>query len=214
MGDDSKEEHQRNERGQDPILILGAGFLGSWYVRFLSQRLFANSHNLPLMIVDDGEFENRNLMAQYCYPRYLGSSKAERAGETATRFNLRVETAIRRFDAASDFDACLVVDCLDNVEGRFLAHQLAENKGVPIVHLSVSPHSFGMVEWNDKWSLNPMKQLAPIDFTQVEIDPCELIRYQEIGVKIAVRGAVVTGHWLATGETLSYHLTDMETTPL
>lgn len=162
------------------------------------------------MVVDDGSFENRNLMAQYVYPRQVGRDKADAAMEVATRFKVHCDISTERFTAASDYPTCLIVDCLDNIEGRFLAHQ----KGVPILHCSVSPEVFGLVEWDDKWSLNPMKMLAPVDFTQVEIDPCELIRYQEIGVRTALRAAVVTSIFLETGERLSYHLTDMETSPL
>lgn len=211
------EDQDSKDIGRDtthPILILGAGFLGSWYIRFLSQRLFATEGNIPLTIVDDGNFEGRNLMAQFVYPWQNEHQKVDVAALTAGNFRLRVNPVRERFTAASDFEAQLVVDCLDNIESRFLAHQFAKSKDVPVLHLSISPSGFGLVEWDDKWSLNPTKQLAPVSFEQVEIDPCELIRYQELGVRIAVRAAVATHEFLASGERNSWHITDLETSKL
>jgi hypothetical protein len=164
-----------------------------------------------LIVVDDGEFEDRNLMAQHVSPGDLGWPKVDVAERVAAHFRVAMMPVTKKFTAASDFESCLIVDAFDNIEARFLAHVLAQTKGVSILHLSISPAGFGLVEWNDDWTLNPAKQLAPVDFTQVEIDPCELVKYMELGVKIAMRAAVCTTDYLASGETKSYHLTDMET---
>lgn len=122
------------------VTVIGCGGLGGTVIEWLS-RVGIGYLNL----VDGDRFEDHNLNRQLlCTQHRIGSAKARIAGERVCNINssLTVETHIEFLGTdnasrlISDCDA--VVDCLDNIESRFVLETAAKEAGIPMVSAAVA----------------------------------------------------------------------------
>lgn len=133
------------------IVVFGVGALGSTTVQL------CRSLPAELAVVDFDRVESKNLLAQAHVRPSLGKNKAEALrlqllnlhGVTIESFPVRVE---RSNVAVLSTGAALLVDCLDNIEGRTVLKDHARATGVPLVHAAISADgTFGMVRWDERF---------------------------------------------------------------
>lgn len=179
------------------ILIAGCGFLGSWFTRFYAQRASSLQLKTGVFCLDNDKFEMRNTPTQYLDQSLVGVEKAMVACDTFGRFGIDATPAIQRLTSENinEFmetvaDLSLVVDSFDNYESRRLCWYIAKSLEIECLHLSISPNHFGRVDWEKSWPLDPGRVLTEVKREEVETPPCELVLYQQLGIQIALRGAV------------------------
>ena len=134
------------------VLFCGVGALGS-HAATLCRTLPAE-----LALADFDRVESKNLLSQAFTRPGVGKNKAE-----VLRLQLRnfygVESAaypvkltarnIAQVAAGSD----LLVDCLDNVEGRLVILEHARSSGTPSVHAGLAADgTFGLVRWGERFT--------------------------------------------------------------
>ncbi len=133
------------------IVFFGAGALGSTALQ-MSRSLTAD-----LAVVDFDRVESKNLHAQAHVKPSLGKNKAEALrlqlfnlhGVRIEAFPVRVE---RTNVVALSSGADLLVDCLDNLEGRSVLGEHARASDTPLVHAAISADgTFGLVRWDERF---------------------------------------------------------------
>ncbi len=118
------------------VFIAGAGGLGSPAAIYLAAAGVGT-----LRICDCGAPELSNLNRQILYgDGDLGRSKAASARDALARLNPRVrvvaladEIRPQNIDRLAG-EASILVDCLDNMETRFVLNELSVRRGIPLVH--------------------------------------------------------------------------------
>lgn len=120
--------------------VIGLGGLGGPVALTLA-RLGLGS----LTLADGDSFEESNLNRQLLANLdTLGQSKAETAAQALERINPAVAVRAHPVWAYEDNlplllqDAAVVVDCLDNLTGRYALQEAASQAGIPLVHGSVA----------------------------------------------------------------------------
>lgn len=134
------------------ILFCGVGALGS-HAATLCRTLPAE-----LAFVDFDRVEAKNLLSQAYTRQAVGKNKAE-----SLRLQLRtfygVESVAypvrlaRQNIAQVAAGADLLVDCLDNVEGRLVVMEHGRSTGVATVHAGLAADgTFGLVRWGERFT--------------------------------------------------------------
>lgn len=133
------------------VVFFGAGALGSTALQM------SRSLQVDLVVVDFDRVESKNLHAQAHVKPSLGRNKAEALrlqllnlhGVTIEAFPVRVERSnVTTLSSGSD----LMVDCLDNIEGRSVLTEHARSTGTPLVHAAISADgTFGIVRWDERF---------------------------------------------------------------
>lgn len=132
---------------QDQILLLksrvtvvGLGGLGGTVIEWLSRAGIGHMN-----LVDGDRFEDHNLNRQLlCTQHRLGTAKARAAGERICEINSSLTVEIHTEYMGADNAARLIgdsevaVDCLDNIESRFVLETAAKKAGVPMVSAAVA----------------------------------------------------------------------------
>lgn len=128
---------------QSRAILVGAGGLGGTVLEWLARTGVGH-----LAIIDGDRFEGHNLNRQLlCTQDKLGTAKAGAAAERACRVNSSVTV-----EAYSEFlnhenarrllrDCHVVVDCLDNIQTRFIVEAAAKNAGIPMVSAAVAGYT-------------------------------------------------------------------------
>lgn len=133
------------------VLFCGVGALGS-HAATLCRTL-----PVELALVDFDRVESRNLLSQAFTRPGVGKNKAEVLrlqlrnfyGVSSAAYPVRLTTANIAEVAAG---AELLVDCLDNVEGRLVVLEYARSAGVASVHAGLSADgTFGLVRWGERF---------------------------------------------------------------
>ena len=122
------------------VLIAGCGGLGGNLINMLSRVGVGN-----LRIVDGDVFEETNLNRQlFSEVPILGTNKARAAAERISRINpdIHVETVeafVTEENAVELMRDCdVVMDALDNVDGRRVLAAACEKSGVPLVYGAIA----------------------------------------------------------------------------
>ena len=122
------------------VLVVGCGGLGGHLINLLSRVGVGN-----LRIVDGDVFEDTNLNRQlFSEVPVLGTSKARAAAERIQRINPdvtveTVETFLTEENAENLIQGChVVMDALDNVDGRRILAAACKKAGVPLVYGAIS----------------------------------------------------------------------------
>ncbi len=160
------------------ILIAGVGALGS----NLASNLIADTANNKdhiYTILDYQDVEARNIQAftqEYLHEQ-IGMSKLK-----ALRINLyqRYKVAVNNIDSKltsenkpnmviniailKNFD--LIIDCLDNYEGRKWLTDFAREYGVECIHLGFSPQMTYQIAWNEGYE--PQEGNDKIDICELQ----------------------------------------------
>ena len=117
------------------VFIAGAGGLGGYAAEFCVRIGIGN-----LVICDRDVFEESNLNRQRFSDIYrLGQSKAQTAREKLLDINPTV--SVKAYDCVIDrgnlvsmaADCDIIIDALDNVEGRFVLEEVAEKLNIPLI---------------------------------------------------------------------------------
>ena len=143
------------------IIIVGIGALGSNLASNLIADI-ANDKKHGFTVLDYQDVEARNIQAytqEYLHEQ-IGMSKLK-----ALRINLyqRYKVAVNNIDSKitsidmsnmtiniailKNFD--LIIDCLDNYEGRKWLTDFAKEYGVECIHLGFSPQMTYQIAWNE-----------------------------------------------------------------
>ena len=201
------------------ILIAGCGFLGSWFSRFYAQRASSLQLRQEVFCLDNDVFEMRNTPTQYLDQSLVGVEKAMVACDTFGRFGIDSTPVIQRLTSANINEfmelwspLSLVVDSFDNYESRVLCWYIAKDLGIECLHLSISPSHFGRVDWNKSWPLDPGRVMTEVKKEEVETPPCELVLYQQLGIQVALRGAVETVNYLLGYSRRAWIISEIEQT--
>jgi molybdopterin-synthase adenylyltransferase len=125
---------------QSKIAVVGVGGLGGTVLEWLAR--VGVGH---LKLIDGDRFEDHNLNRQMlCTQDRLGTAKVQAAAERVCRINssLTVEAHgefLSRQNARRLVSGCdAVVDCLDNIQSRFILEAAAKNEGVPLISAAIA----------------------------------------------------------------------------
>lgn len=132
-----------------PILLCGVGALGSHAAYSL------RNHPGPITLVDMDRVETKNIKNQLFTTQTVGKNKADAlrlvlfSSYGAKNFqSLPVEIGPHNVETLMAQKG-LVVDCLDNYQGRKLLAETANRLKIPIVHAGITADaSAGFVTWD------------------------------------------------------------------
>jgi molybdopterin/thiamine biosynthesis adenylyltransferase len=118
---------------QSKVTLVGAGGLGGTVLEWLARAGVGH-----LRIIDGDRFEGHNLNRQLlCTQDRLGAAKAQAAAERACRVNSSLAV-----EAHTEFltpkNARQLVNCLDNIQSRFIVEAAAKEAGVPLISAAVA----------------------------------------------------------------------------
>ena len=122
------------------VTVVGLGGLGGTVIEWLTRAGVGH-----LNLVDGDSFEDHNLNRQLlCTQHRLGTAKAEAAAERVLAINSSLTVATHKEfltpDNASRLieSSDIVVDCLDNIESRFVLEAAAKAANIPMVSAAVA----------------------------------------------------------------------------
>lgn len=120
--------------------IVGLGGLGGSVLDILARAGVGS-----LTLIDGDRFEEHNLNRQLLCTRHgIGDFKAEAAGRRALEINSAVQADFHTVFLTQDNAAALigtcdvVLDCLDNIQTRFVLEEAAREVGLPMVSAAVA----------------------------------------------------------------------------
>ncbi len=122
------------------VAVMGLGGLGG-----LAAELLARMGVGAITLIDGDTFSESNLNRQVLSTEEnLPQNKADAARERIAKINAAVETIVFKEMAAGHNiekmlqDCNLVLDCLDNLETRFLLQEACQKLGIPMVHGAIA----------------------------------------------------------------------------
>jgi len=125
------------------VAVLGLGGLGG-----LAAELLARMGVGTITLIDGDAFSESNLNRQVLSTEEnLQQKKADAARERITKINAAVETIVFKEMAAEHNikkilqDCHLALDCLDNLETRFLLQETCQKLGIPMIHGAIAQFS-------------------------------------------------------------------------
>jgi molybdopterin/thiamine biosynthesis adenylyltransferase len=148
--------HERAYRG-DPLLeklagvavtVCGAGALGSWMVENLARQGFQR-----IRVIDHDRVEAHNLGNQLYAQADVGAFKVQALQNLVFQAaGVEIEAVDKRLEEGSCVSLLkgsdLVVDALDNSQGRRLVTRFCGEHSVPCLHLGMNG-GYGEVHWNE-----------------------------------------------------------------
>lgn len=121
------------------VSVIGLGGLGGTVTEWLSRAGIGH-----INLIDGDRFEDHNLNRQLlCTQARIGTTKSRAAAERVCGINssisVKAHTAFLTSDNARRLidDSDVVVDCLDNIESRFVLETAAKQAGIPLVSAAV-----------------------------------------------------------------------------
>ncbi len=130
------------------ITVLGLGALGSHLV------LLLRNIEATLRCVDFDRVEQKNVPAQFHGKKSVGKSKVQSIQQTMQfLFGLKVEVIPHQLRSDNQVQLLggsdLILDCLDNIEGRKLVSNFAREAGIPCLHgATAADGQFARVIWD------------------------------------------------------------------
>jgi len=122
------------------VAVIGLGGLGG-----LAVELLARMGVGAIVLIDGDTFSESNLNRQILSTEEnLCQKKAEAARDRIARINAAVETTVITEMATGDnlekmLQGCnLALDCLDNLETRFLLQETCQKLGIPMIHGAIA----------------------------------------------------------------------------
>jgi len=125
---------------QSSVVVVGLGGLGGTVVEILARTGVGR-----LRLIDGDRFEESNLNRQLiCRLDRISQSKARAAADHVRCINAAVEVDCRQENLTAGNAAALVagadvaVDCLDNIEARFMLEKASRSAGIPLISAAVA----------------------------------------------------------------------------
>jgi molybdopterin-synthase adenylyltransferase len=118
------------------VLIAGAGGLGSPVAIYLA---VAGIGRLTIIDFDTVDLSNLNRQILH-WEDDVGRRKVESAGQKLTKINSNIVVNALNVKITGDniaqllHDVDLVMDCMDNMETRFIINEACVKKGIPMIH--------------------------------------------------------------------------------
>jgi molybdopterin/thiamine biosynthesis adenylyltransferase len=119
--------------------VIGLGGLGGTVIEWLSRVGIGH-----MTLIDGDRFEDHNLNRQLlCTQERIGTTKSRAAAERVCGINssitVKAYTTFLTSDNANRLihESDVVVDCLDNIESRFVLETAAKKAGIPLVSAAV-----------------------------------------------------------------------------
>jgi adenylyltransferase/sulfurtransferase len=131
-------------KGQDclmasRVLVIGAGGLGCPVLEYLTAAGIGH-----ICICDFDIIDYTNLHRQVLYsPKQVGQYKADAAAQRLSEQNPHVKIEVRKDKFDINFDITVydvIIDCSDNFEAKFIAHDLCYQNHIPLIQASI--HKF------------------------------------------------------------------------
>jgi len=126
------------------FLVVGCGGLGCSIVESLLRL-----HVKAITVCDGDVFDESNLNRQiYALPSNIGEAKVSAAYDRASELEYDGEFTACEFDFDKDTSdellegVDIVIDALDNVEGRLLLEDECEKRNIPLVHGAVNEWTY------------------------------------------------------------------------
>jgi molybdopterin-synthase adenylyltransferase len=135
------------------IVIVGVGALGSHAAQFLR-------NTAELRVVDFDRVEQKNVLSQFHARSTTGKSKVLGLQQTLQfLFGTKVATVPHKLVSANAREllqpADLVLDCLDNGEGRKVLQAFVREFSLPCLHGALAADgSFGRVLWDEQFRID------------------------------------------------------------
>ena len=136
------------------VMVVGAGALGSHVVQFL------RSVDCAMTVIDFDRVERKNTLSQFHARAAVGKSKVQSL-QQSLRFLFGRELGVVPHRLTADnvevllTGADLVLDCLDNAEGRRLVQRQVRAGAIPCLHGALAADgSFGRVVWDEEFQID------------------------------------------------------------
>jgi tRNA A37 threonylcarbamoyladenosine dehydratase len=197
--------HERAYRG-NPLLeklagvavtVCGAGALGSWMVENLARQGFQR-----IRAVDHDRVEAHNLGNQLYAQADVGAFKVQALQNLVFQAaGVEIEAVNKRLEegscAALLKGSELVVDALDNSQGRRLVTRFCAERSVPCLHLGMNG-GYGEVRWNPGYRVPGDPQ---------EGDVCDAPLARNLVLLLTAAGSESIIRFLAEGAAVNYSVT-------
>jgi molybdopterin/thiamine biosynthesis adenylyltransferase len=136
------------------LVVVGVGALGSHAVMFL------RNAEVDIRVIDFDRVEQRNVMSQFYGKPSVGKGKAQSLQQSMNFLYGRkidavphklVENNAKELLGSAD----LVLDCLDNGDGRRVIQSYVRANGIPCLHGALAADgSFGSVLWDEHFVID------------------------------------------------------------
>jgi hypothetical protein len=180
------------------ITLIGCGFVGGLTVNELCRQFLARHAHLPeFSLIDDDRVEERNLPTQEFYQSDLWRPKAEvLASQLESRYGAKAKALVQRIERLEHIPkADVILDCVDNIATRQLIHRFGLLHDTVICHIALSPDGVGFIDWTTpsrtSFRFDPWKKYEE---QPMILPPCELIKWREQGLRVAVKAAEALYH--------------------
>jgi molybdopterin/thiamine biosynthesis adenylyltransferase len=176
------------------VVIVGAGALGSHVALLLRNAA-------DLFVLDDDKVESKNVLAQFHSKGGIGRNKAVAlSGLMQLVYGVKVHYLPVRLTKHNlgilPPDTKLVVDCVDNADGRRVCQAAASVLAVPCLHGGLAAAgAFGTIRWDEQFTISDAPAGMPT---------CEDGEHVAFVVEVASRMAMVAQRFLETGEKHGY----------
>lgn len=133
------------------ITVVGVGALGSHVVQFLR-----NTEG-TIKVIDFDRVEAKNVLSQFHAKNTVGKSKVQSMQQSMKfLFGKSINAApvkLNNLNARQLLEGSdLVIDCLDNIEGRNVVSWAVDIIGIPCLHGALAPNGmFGRVVWHENF---------------------------------------------------------------
>jgi molybdopterin/thiamine biosynthesis adenylyltransferase len=158
MNDAERLRHERAYRGEEvlsrlagcAVTIAGAGALGSWLAESLARQGFGTLH-----VIDHDRVEISNLGNQIYTQEDAGAFKVQALQNHLFRAaGVEIRASRARLEERNCRSllrgAALIVDTLDNSEGRRLVADFCRQQDLPCLHMGMNG-GYGEVHWNEHY---------------------------------------------------------------
>ena len=134
------------------VTIIGVGALGSHLVQFL------RNEDVEIKVIDFDRVEQKNVQSQFHSKPNIGKLKVDSLKQAMHfLYGRRLYTVSNKIttDNVSIVRGDLVIDCMDNGEGRRILQGHVREKGIPCLHGALAPGgTFGRVIWDESFVID------------------------------------------------------------
>jgi molybdopterin-synthase adenylyltransferase len=176
------------------VVIVGVGALGSHVALLLRNAA-------DLFVLDDDKVESKNVLSQFHSKGGIGRNKAVAiSGLMQLVYGVKVHYLPVKLTKTNlgilPPDTQLVIDCVDNADGRRVCQAAAYAIGVPCLHGGLAAEgAFGSIRWDEQFTISDAPAGVPT---------CEDGQHLAFIMEVASRMAMVAQRFLETGERHGY----------
>jgi molybdopterin/thiamine biosynthesis adenylyltransferase len=136
------------------VTIVGVGALGSHLIQFI------RNEDISLSVIDFDRVEMRNVASQFHTKNNVGKKKVD-SMKMAMQFFFARKIQVNHNKLTGDNkdqllgSAGLVIDCLDNGDGRRVIQDYVRGAGIPCIHGALAANGeYGQVIWDENFVID------------------------------------------------------------